>query len=418
MLNLINLMSYRVAGFSGALIVSSLLTKVILSKRRSTGSEWFSILERTFLPAYFLATLADWLQGPYVYALYADYGFSKAEIGQLFVVGFGTSAVVGPIVGSFADSYGRKKSCLLYCLLYIVTCLTKHINDYRVLMLGRVTGGVGTSILFSSFDSWMVATHHAGNAEMSTGPTFSKMVFGNGLVAIAAGTIGAVVADGYGKVAPFDVAIVSLIVAFILILFTWTENHGKIDESSASSIKLGLLECWQNTSLLWAGLVQASFESAMYIFVLNWTPALPLQINHGEVFAAFMAATMAGSNVCSWHEKRGRPQEDMVVLCFVWGFASLLIPVLVTDWFIRIVAFCSFEVAVGIYFASFYTVRAHVVSDEHRATVLNIFRILPNFLVICFCLSSGYLGVEVTLIMCCGLLVRRHWFSHTGGRSL
>ncbi|KAH0485796.1 MAG: hypothetical protein KVP17_002845 [Porospora cf. gigantea B] len=411
-------MSYRVAGFSGSLIVGSLLAKFVLSKRSTVTSEWFNLLERRFLPAYFLATLADWLQGPYVYALYAHYGFSKAEIGQLFVVGFGTSAIVGPLVGSFADSYGRKKSCLLYCLLYVVTCLTKHINNYSVLMLGRVTGGVATSILFSSFDSWMVATHHQGSAEMSTGPVFSKMVFGNGLVAIAAGVVGAIVADRFGMVAPFDVAIVSLIAAFILILFTWTENHGKAEESSVNSIHLSLRECWENTSLLWAGLVQASFESAMYIFVLNWTPALPSQINHGEVFAGFMAATMVGSNVCSWHERRGGAPEDMVVLCFLWGFVSLLVPVVMTEWFFRIVAFCSFEVAVGMYFASFYTVRAEVVSDQHRATVLNIFRILPNILVIGFCLSSGYLGVEVTLLICCGLLVRRHWFSHTGGRSV
>lgn len=35
-----------------------------------------------------LHTGADWLQGPYVYALYEYYGFSKTDIGKLFIGGF------------------------------------------------------------------------------------------------------------------------------------------------------------------------------------------------------------------------------------------------------------------------------------------------------------------------------------------
>ena len=38
-----------------------------------------------YLGAYILAMLADWLQGPYVYALYAAYGFTKADNGLLFI---------------------------------------------------------------------------------------------------------------------------------------------------------------------------------------------------------------------------------------------------------------------------------------------------------------------------------------------
>ena len=48
-------------------------------------------------------TAGDWLQGPYVYALYAGYGFSKGDIGKLFIAGFGSSMVFGTVVGSLAD---------------------------------------------------------------------------------------------------------------------------------------------------------------------------------------------------------------------------------------------------------------------------------------------------------------------------
>ena len=55
----------------------------------------FRAFQRSYLMVYYLAMLADWLQGPYVYALYHHYNFSIAQIGQLFIAGFGSSMVFG-----------------------------------------------------------------------------------------------------------------------------------------------------------------------------------------------------------------------------------------------------------------------------------------------------------------------------------
>ena len=52
---------------------------------------------------FFFLPVADWLQGPYVYALYQSYGFEPNEIAQLFVAGFLSSAIFGTFVGSLAD---------------------------------------------------------------------------------------------------------------------------------------------------------------------------------------------------------------------------------------------------------------------------------------------------------------------------
>jgi hypothetical protein len=56
-----------------------------------------------FCSAALLCAVGDWLQGPYVYALYEKYGYSPAQIGQLFIAGFGSSLVVGTFVGALAD---------------------------------------------------------------------------------------------------------------------------------------------------------------------------------------------------------------------------------------------------------------------------------------------------------------------------
>ncbi|XP_013604039.1 PREDICTED: molybdate-anion transporter-like isoform X2 [Brassica oleracea var. oleracea] len=102
----------------------------------------------------------DWLQGPYVYYLYSTYGFGKRDIGQLFIAGFGSSMLFGTIVGSLADKQDRKRACVTYCIVYILSCITKHSPQYRVLMVGRILGGIATSLLNSAFESWLIAEHN------------------------------------------------------------------------------------------------------------------------------------------------------------------------------------------------------------------------------------------------------------------
>lgn len=51
----------------------------------------YSMLTVKYLATYLLATFSDWLQGPYVYAVYSAYGFSERDIKILFVAGFASS---------------------------------------------------------------------------------------------------------------------------------------------------------------------------------------------------------------------------------------------------------------------------------------------------------------------------------------
>lgn len=98
-------------------------------------------------------------QGPYVYALYEFYKFNMAQIGQLFIVGFGSSMVFGTFIGGLADRYGRKLNCIVFTVLYSLSCLTKHSPSFEVLLVGRLLGGVATSILMSAFETWMIHEH-------------------------------------------------------------------------------------------------------------------------------------------------------------------------------------------------------------------------------------------------------------------
>ena len=54
---------------------------------------------------------------------------------------------------------GRKKAALTYVITYTLGCLTKHWNMFGVLLVGRLFCGVATSLLYSAFESWLVAEH-------------------------------------------------------------------------------------------------------------------------------------------------------------------------------------------------------------------------------------------------------------------
>jgi MFS family permease len=130
-------------------------------------------LRRKYLIVYYLAMAGDWLQGPYVYALYSSYGIAHKDIAVLFVAGFGSSMVFGTFIGAMADSHGRKRSACLYASLYIASCCTKHFNNYWILMLGRILGGISTSILFSAFESWVVSESNTQGVSGELSQTFS-----------------------------------------------------------------------------------------------------------------------------------------------------------------------------------------------------------------------------------------------------
>jgi Na+/melibiose symporter-like transporter len=86
---------------------------------------WHTLL-RKYLIVYLLATMSDWLQGPYVYALYAKYEYEQHDIAVLFVAGFGSSMIFGSFIGGMADWGGRRAFVILFSIIYALSCVTKR----------------------------------------------------------------------------------------------------------------------------------------------------------------------------------------------------------------------------------------------------------------------------------------------------
>jgi MFS family permease len=255
----------------GSFMACGLLCAVMLYAARSKAttavataqSAKFASFQKIYLFVFLLAMFSDWLQGPYVYELYVSYGFSQAEIAELFVCGFASSMVVGTFVGGLADKMGRKMMCIMYCVCYIIACCTKLVPDYWTLMLGRFLSGVSTSLLFSVFESWMVCEHFKQGFEAGwLNDTFAYATFGNGLVAVIAGLIANSAAESYGFVAPFVVAIIPLSVVAITVATSWPENHGNQQLNMLSSLSKGFDLVRNDSRIAALGFGQSCFEGS------------------------------------------------------------------------------------------------------------------------------------------------------------
>ncbi|KAG5533906.1 hypothetical protein RHGRI_027935 [Rhododendron griersonianum] len=395
---------YLVFGFLAAVVAGLELSKN--NKDRINTSQPFNSFKNSYLLVYSLMMAGDWLQGPYVYFLYSQYGFSKGEIGQLFIAGFGSSMLFGTIVGSLADKQGRRRACVTYCITYILSCITKHSPQYKVLMLGRVLGGIATSLLFSAFESWLVAEHFKrGFDQQWLSLTFSKAIFlGNGLVAIVAGLFGNFLVDSMnlGPVAPFDAAACFLAIGMAVILSSWTENYGDPSENKdlLTQFKGAAVAIASDEKIALLGAIQSLFEGSMYTFVFLWTPALSPneeEIPHGFIFATFMLASMLGSSIASRLMAHSSPKvESYMQIVFVVSAASLLLPIVTTflvpaanvkggsisfSGCIQLLGFCTFEACVGIFWPSIMKMRSQYIPEEARSTIMNFFRIPLNIFV-------------------------------------
>jgi len=333
------------------------------------------LFQRKYLVVYICAYFADWLQGPYVYALYESYGFSENDIACLFVAGFATSGIVGPFIGTLADRFGRKTMCLAYFIIYMMSIYTKPFNRYNILLVGRVLGGIGTSILCTTFESWMVSEHKRRDYPQELlDDTFAKSSFYNSMTAIVAGVSAQLIANKFGYIAPFALALTPLIIGAILTFVLW-EWDVKTEDSPKSSIVTSCRVL--DTNLIVLGLTQALFSGAMYVFVFLWTPALgSISAPYGLIFSIFMVMISIGTNIFKWYAHR-------VIYLPYWimggaAISCVFTSVFITHEYIVFASFAMFECICGVMFPTYGTLRSEYIPEEHRTTIMNLYRVPLN----------------------------------------
>ncbi|KAK8079017.1 hypothetical protein PG994_002824 [Apiospora phragmitis] len=297
-----------------------------------------------FLRVYLLVMGSEWLQGPYLYALLKnEKNYSDRTVALLYMAAYISAAVSAPLTGYLADWIGRRSACLAYCAIHSLASLSVLSSVLGVILLGRVLAGVGTTRLWSVFESWMVAEYNArglgrhgqgqrgesggsgGSRLLLLSAMYGIMTTYNCITAILAGLVAHCVVLALGsKTHLFILALILDSTAALIILRTWTENRGESannrlqpkqsdDENAGPGESLGgrLLDSLKSVRVWVLSLVSCCFEGTIFLFMYYWPGALQDAHDHsnnasgasssdhqlpfGVIFASFMAIMVLGA---------------------------------------------------------------------------------------------------------------------------
>ena len=276
-------------------------------------------------------------------------------------------------------------------------------------MIGRLLGGVATSLLFSVFEAWLIRAHADAELPKSClGKSFSWAAFSNSITAIFAGLVanklandstmthisGTVYVGGYLN--PFDLALAACGMCAAGAFMLWEENYGEQSSSGEKSGKRGgqwyrgLQEAFgttiNNRDVLLCGIISSLFEGSMYIFVFCWTPLLKsfagdTELPFGLIFSTFMVSCMAGSSLFSILVEK-YPIERLAVVLFAFASVGMAIVGFGFNESISFVGMLFFEMCVGMYFPIMGTMKGGIVPESKRAAIYNLYRIPLNFIVL------------------------------------
>lgn len=381
------------------------------------------MLQCRFLLVFWLYKMADWLQGPYFYEVYASkvingVAVSSAGVARLFLTGFGSTAIFGAIVGGLVDTLGRKRGSLMFALMYSLSALSTRCGSLGPLFAGRVAGGIGTSLLFSAPEAWLVSEHQRSKlGEGFLGQTFGMAYLGDAIVAIIAGQLAGIAATRAGPTAPFELSVVFLVAGAAVIAALWKENYGGMQSalsdnqtpngsgSTAGIVKDAFKAMLVDRRIMLVGAVQALFEGAMYIFVLQWPPAIKaalgsgVSVPFGKIFSCFMVCCMLGSTTFAKISRSTSKlwAEDLMLVMLVLATAAMASATMVGlgGSLVPLVgAFFAFEACVGMYFPLIGTLRSRYLPDAYRGVIMNLFSIPLNLIVVAVFLSISKLGLS------------------------
>ena len=312
--------------------------------------------------------------------------------------------------------------CLVFTLVYSLSALCKVSSSFSMLLLGRVLGGLGTSLLWTTWESWYIHRHcvSLGLPQDWLTSTFTSITLYNGLLAILAGVVSGVLAESLelGPLSPFLLAVPLLIIS-AAVLSSWEENYGDKDGAKTGSAMDALRLILKDKDVFLLGGIQTCAESAMYIFVFLWTPVLDTvgaeRMSLGWVFSCFMLSMMVGAQVTKLLTTAGVSQHQILTQCLVIMTVSMAAAAVSTSsnlchdprhcrW-LSFAAFLLMEAGVGAYLPVISRLRSLVIPEMCRASVMSWYRLPLNIVTCVTILAINAININKNILFAiCGLL--------------
>ncbi|RUS14178.1 hypothetical protein BC937DRAFT_94225 [Endogone sp. FLAS-F59071] len=408
----------------------------------------FKTFQYNYLLVYLIIMTSDWLQGPYLYKLYQSYGYEMFDIAFLFMTGFVSSAIFGTVMGGVADSWGRKRMCLIFCLTSSLACLVRLNSEFYILFISHLLSGLSGGLLNCVFEAWYVAEHQKrGFPPALMSITFSISVFLNGLVAILSGVIANKAVEVAGFKAPFLVSVLFLVLAAGVMSSMWTENYGDGSGEKVQSVIQTLFIGWETLKngkciqpMVYfrhqyscsrdgpdsVRIVHVHFCPALYTgsgkvaHIRRWQSLISQltfyfsifldegdSVPLGYLFSTLMVAVMLGSLSFRFllSSVRRKWKEDKILIAALgiagvsfWGIALRS-----GSTQVLLVCYHLFEFTTGLYFPSVASLRAETIPETSRAAVMALLRVPMNVAVCAILWQVDTLSISTLFAICAAL---------------
>lgn len=152
-------------------------------------------------------------------------------------------------------------------------------------MIGRLLGGIATSLLFSIFEAWLIRAHADANLKSWLSKSFTWAAYGNSVVAIASGLLANHAAHGSsmhavreevlymgGYLEPFDIALVVSLACGLAAMQLWEENYGEEGSDGKEGggewydgLRTAFTATMRSHEILLCGMVISLYEGSMYV---------------------------------------------------------------------------------------------------------------------------------------------------------
>ncbi|KAH7262845.1 hypothetical protein BKA59DRAFT_39989 [Fusarium tricinctum] len=390
----------------------------------TTAERYFNFRSK-FLWVYGLAIAADWLQASYLYSgLKNSHRLSEPVIAALFATGFVVTGTSTLFIGSIVDKYGTKAMCRYYCIASSLSCLSMLCGSLPLLFISRALGGICNTILYSAFETWMVAEHHKqgfANCVGALDVMHSSIAITNGFVSVGSGVVAQMLASVFGsQLAPFVVSLICLGTALMSITRSWADNHGTTGKNSKLAMKTApVVDLLRDPSVIALIFALCFFECSMSVVIYSWPQTIMSARTQawtwgnppfGIIFSSLMGASALGSFLSAYVSREGNSAQissRTVQLALATSATALLLTLVSQSEVGRFWAFCLFELCVGMYLPSIAYLKDRLVQDERRNQLFALIRAPLNILVI-LCLttiSQGDQNREDIFMTCSGLLL-------------
>lgn len=372
----------------------------------------FLAFQRSFLSVYLLASVAEGLQAVYGEYLYRRYGFAREDMALLFASGYLASLFFGTFLGCLSDFIGRKKACIMFCVLHITGSLAMQFNKYYSIWMGTVSLAIASSLFSCTFETWMTAEHEKlGFRQEWLSDTFWTMSFGGAASSLGSSALANALVNwktDHGMTLPLVAATIVAVICAILIVKRWGENMANFKVKIPTTVLLfaHLMADKRILLLAWA---QVCLDFAVSIFWFLWTPTIVAdgrEVNISMIYPCLMGSTMLGSLAVSWllcgpHFMR---PETYLTTAFVTASFSLAVPAYdYQEVGVLVALFCLFNACVGIISPSLARLRSIYMPNDMRAGMISISRVPVNIAVVFVLMRGGYyhnLENSTILTMC------------------